>query len=166
MKKWRRLAARSEDAKVAELDEARSDAEELGKPWEPPREYDSVYSLSTGEMGTIVKKLGIVLTPEELTRLVNTFDLDGDGTVHMDEFLSFTGRKRSKAAGDAALALRVSPAANASHRQPFMAGAHDARRLAATCCCARCSLRFHRPETDILVVLVLSAVTCWPRRRC
>jgi hypothetical protein len=39
-------------------------------------------------------------------RIVNVFDRDGDGTVDMDEFLSFTGRRSAKVRGEVDMRLR------------------------------------------------------------
>eukprot|EP00937_MAST-01D_sp_MAST-1D-sp2_P006397 g6397.t1 len=91
----------------------RQGAKTLCIEWDPPTPHElklhmdwSAYDLEVGDLAAITSRLGISLTNEEMVRLVTTFDLDGDGTVSVEEFLAFTGTKRSKAGGDALQQLR------------------------------------------------------------
>lgn len=113
-RKWRRMVRKAEDddgddaKEVLAAEEDRKDAEDAASEYvPPPKKFDDAWSMTRTDLAAIMRRLAFKLTDEELTRLVDTFDLDGDGTVHADEFLAFTGNKRAKCAGDAVAQLRT-----------------------------------------------------------
>ena len=116
----------------------------------PPKKFEDAWSMTRSDLGVILRRLAFKLTDEELTRLVDTFDLDGDGTVGVDEFLAFTGHKRAKCAGDAVAQLRtVCSWETVCHvtgmQNAYQVVVHDTRsnvfssRTTESCCSSRIS---------------------------
>ena len=52
-------------------------------------------SITTKELGVVMKSLGQNPTEDELTDMINEIDEDGNGTVDFDEFLSMMIKKAS-----------------------------------------------------------------------
>lgn len=44
-------------------------------------------SITTGELGTVMRHLGQDPSEEELTEMINKIDVDGDGTIDFEEYL-------------------------------------------------------------------------------
>ncbi|XP_077987619.1 neo-calmodulin-like [Glandiceps talaboti] len=51
--------------------------------------------ITTGELGTVMRSLGLNPTDEELDDMINEIDADGNGTVEFPEFISMMVKKRS-----------------------------------------------------------------------
>ncbi|KAG7518590.1 Calmodulin [Solea senegalensis] len=54
---------------------------------------DSNSTITTKELGTVLRTLGINPTEEALQDMINEVDADGDGTMEFEEFLALMTRK-------------------------------------------------------------------------
>ena len=52
--------------------------------------------LSTAELGSVLKNIGLSPTEEELNDIINEVDMDGNGTIDYDEFLKLLSRSKSE----------------------------------------------------------------------
>jgi len=50
-------------------------------------------------MSGLLRQMGILMKDKELRVLIDAFDENGDGTITLTEFLTFTGPKREKRSG-------------------------------------------------------------------
>ncbi|XP_050387418.1 calmodulin-like [Argentina anserina] len=50
-------------------------------------------SITTNELGTAMRSLGLKPSEEELEAMINEVDVDGNGTIDLQEFLSLMARK-------------------------------------------------------------------------
>jgi hypothetical protein len=55
--------------------------------------------LNRKEMTALLRDLGVSMKPHEINALIDAFDSNGDGVVTMQEFVEFTGPRRSSNAG-------------------------------------------------------------------
>eukprot|EP01029_Cantina_marsupialis_P011931 TRINITY_DN2642_c0_g1_i6.p1 TRINITY_DN2642_c0_g1~~TRINITY_DN2642_c0_g1_i6.p1 ORF type:complete len:906 (-),score=269.50 TRINITY_DN2642_c0_g1_i6:424-3141(-) len=58
-------------------------------------------SLTKREFGELIKSQGLVLTPPEHRAIADAFDTNNDGSIDMEEFISFFGEKRGSKVSDA-----------------------------------------------------------------
>jgi calmodulin len=52
--------------------------------------------ISSQELGTLMKKLGLQPTEAELQDMINEIDYDGSGTIDFEEFISLINRKMNE----------------------------------------------------------------------
>ncbi len=57
-------------------------------------DLDNDGTISTKELGTILRSLGEVPTEIEIQNSINEFDVDGNGTITYEEFLVMMGRQK------------------------------------------------------------------------
>lgn len=58
-----------------------------------------VVAVSKSQMEKLLLQLGIAMKPVEIQNLIDAFDANGDGVITVEEFLEFTGPKRTKKGG-------------------------------------------------------------------
>jgi Ca2+-binding EF-hand superfamily protein len=63
------------------------------------KEMLSTAALSKDDMSKLLRQMGMAMKETELRALIDAFDVDGDGVITIQEFLSFMGPKRDKKAG-------------------------------------------------------------------
>ena len=54
---------------------------------------DGSGEISSDELGTVMKSLGVETTPEELAKMLETADSDGSGEIDFNEFLALMNEK-------------------------------------------------------------------------
>jgi len=59
--------------------------------------------ISTGDLGTIMKNLGVELTDEELQEMIQSIDQDGNGEIDFEEFLELMVNKMNSGDEEAEL---------------------------------------------------------------
>lgn len=62
-------------------------------PFSHPTSSDGDGTITTLELGTVMRSLGQNPTDAELQDMINEVDVDGDGTINFDEFLSMMKKK-------------------------------------------------------------------------
>jgi len=57
-------------------------------------DLDNDCTISTKELGSVLRSVGEVPTEIEIQNLINEFDVDGNGTISYEEFLIMMGRQK------------------------------------------------------------------------
>jgi hypothetical protein len=65
-------------------------AADTAHPWPPHR---AAGTITTKELGTVMRSLGQNPTEAELQDMINEVDADGNGTIDFPEFLNLMARK-------------------------------------------------------------------------
>ncbi|QSZ36629.1 hypothetical protein DSL72_006510 [Monilinia vaccinii-corymbosi] len=94
----RHLGPHYSEAKVKELVDLGNDAKRLeAMAVDETQIMEASCNITVEEFGRVMKETGQNPSEEELAKIIKEVDLDGDGTINFDEFISMmTGRTRPK----------------------------------------------------------------------